>query len=104
MPLTPDARALLAIANSTLSEEILPMLEGSSRHSGLMVRNALGIAQRMMEASDPLSATRIDDTVARFRAGDCQPGTDEGARFHALLREHVRAKVVVTNPRYLTVD
>lgn len=104
MSLKPDAHALLAIANATFSEEILHTLESSSRHLGLMVRNALGIAQRLLEASDSLSATRIDDTVARFRVGDCQPGTDEGTRFHAALREHLRAKVAATNPKYLTLD
>jgi hypothetical protein len=101
MPLTPDARELLAIANATFSEEILPMLEGSSRHSGLMVRNALGIALRMLDVSDPLSASLVNAMAARLRSGECQPGTEEGARLHALLREHVRAKVAVTNPKYL---
>lgn len=104
MPLTPDARALLAIAGATFSDEILPMLEGSGRHSGLMVRNALSMALRMLEAPNLGPSVCVDDIVAGMHSGECLPGTHQGERLHALLLEHVRAKVAVTNPRYLVQE
>lgn len=40
---------LVAITRSTLVQEVLPILEGSPRFSGLMVNNALGILERELK-------------------------------------------------------
>ena len=48
----PNARELLAIARETFTSEIMPVLPETLRYTGLMIANALVIAQRECEAGD----------------------------------------------------
>jgi hypothetical protein len=59
--------------------------------------NALGIARRELEASDNLLLSHEEATALarQIRAGRPAEGT------HALLKEHVAAKLRISNPGYL---
>lgn len=48
----PDAKELLAITRETFTAEVLPALPEKLRYTGLMIANAMAIAQREIEAGD----------------------------------------------------
>lgn len=90
----PDARELLEIARATFMAEVLPLLPPDQRLSALMVANALGIAARELSAELPVIPPV---TVADIRAGR----HDGDAALHAALLAEAKARVAVSNPRYL---
>jgi hypothetical protein len=101
VPDRPNALELLEAVSEFLSAEVLPLMtDHRMKFRTLVALNALAIAYRevgedRVSGFQPLSREELSDLAARLRAGDMP----EGAL--ALLKEHVAAKLRVSNPRYL---
>ena len=98
MPDRPNALELIEAVTEFLSTELLPTLDDHRlKFRTLVAMNALGIARRELEASDNslLSHEQATALAAEIRAGRPPEGT------HALLKEHVAAKLRISNPGYL---
>ena len=93
----PDAAELLEAVWEFLSAEVLPTLDDHRlKFRTLVAMNALGIARRELEAEDPgLSQDELRELARKIRAGDVPADT------HSLLKEHVAAKLRISNPQYL---
>jgi hypothetical protein len=93
----PTALELLEAVEEFLSSEVLPTLDDQRlKFRTLVAMNALGIARRELEADEPgLGEDEIRELARRIRAGDVP------ADAHAILKEHVAAKLRVSNPQYL---
>jgi len=95
----PTAAELIQAVLEFLAEEVLPNApDHRAKFRTLVAMNALGIARRELEAANnslflgPEERARLAE---RIRAGD--PPADAVA----LLKEHVAAKLRVSNPDYL---
>lgn len=101
----PDAADLLATARASLLEKLLPALPAHLHYEARMVANAMAIAARAGTVDTSAVAARLADGpaefAARIRAGAYQPGSPAHAGAAALLREMVRLRLSVTNPRAL---
>jgi Domain of unknown function (DUF6285) len=98
VPDRPTAVELIEAVTEFLSTEVLPATtDHRAKFRTLVALNALGIAWRELAASNNLLLT--DDEAAelarRIRAGDVREGDRE------LLKEHVAAKLRISNPAYL---
>ena len=93
----PTALELLEAVEEFLSSEVLTALDDQRlKFRTLVAMNALGIARRELEADEPgLSEDEIRELARRIRAGDVP------ADVHAILKEHVAAKLRISNPQYL---
>ena len=93
----PTALELLEAVEEFLSSEVLPTLDDQRlKFRTLVAMNALGIARRELDADEPgLGEDEIRELARRIRAGDVPPDA------HAILKEHVAAKLRVSNPQYL---
>jgi uncharacterized protein DUF6285 len=93
----PHADELLEAVWEFLSGEILPTLDDQRlKFRTLVAMNALGIARRELEAEEGgLGEEELRALAARIRAGDVP------ADAHAVLKEHVAAKLRISNPQYL---
>ncbi len=122
-----DARDLLAIARTTLLEQVLPALPEAHRYDVLMIANAIGITLRAIEAdnvtlrgehgsvlglvdrapaelrsfSTEALAVLNAELVAAIRAGKFDDGGELGERLHVHLLETVRDRLRVDNPKAL---
>jgi hypothetical protein len=122
----PHAAELLKAARAALAAELLPVLPEALRYMGLMIANAIAIAERELEAGDtaaraererlrrllsecsaPVAAEEISTALARYNrrlADDIRAGRFDGKRRDALL-EHLRLttgeKLAVSNPKAL---
>lgn len=110
----PGGAELLAEARRLLREELLPSLEGRRRFEGLMIANALGMAERELRAGErPLLAEKAalgdllgrDGDLATLNAAfaaalrDGRLAADPKA-YRALLEE-VRNRLAESNPKAL---
>lgn len=98
MPDRPTAPELIEAVFEFLSGELLPTLDDHRmKFRTLVAMNALAIARRELEASNNLLLSQEDATelARRIRAGD----PPENAL--PLLKEHVAAKLRISNPAYL---
>ena len=97
MPDRPAAPELVEAVWEFLSTEILPTLDDHRlKFRTLVAMNALGIARRELESDEAdLSDDELRELAKRIRAGDVP------ADAHAVLTEHVAAKLRVSNPAYL---
>jgi hypothetical protein len=98
MPDRPTAPELIEAVFEFLSGEVLPTLDDHRlKFRTLVAMNALAIARRELEASNSLLLSHEDVTnlAQRIRAGD--PPADA----LALLKDHVAAKLRISNPAYL---
>jgi hypothetical protein len=98
MPDRPNALELIEAVTEFLSEEALPAAtDHRLKFRTLVAINALGIALRELQASNSLSLSHEDATglARRIRAG--RPPDD----VLPLLKEHVAAKLRISNPAYL---
>ena len=97
MPDRPTAPELLEAVSEFLSTEVLPTLDDQRlRFRTLVAMNALAIARRELESDEPqLSSEELRALAERIRGGDVPPDA------HAVLLEHVAAKLRVSNPAYL---
>jgi hypothetical protein len=93
----PTALELLEAVEEFLSSEVLPTLgDQRLKFRTLVALNALGIARRELEADEPgLGEDELRELARKIRAGDVPAGA------HAVLKEHVAAKLRVSNPQYL---
>jgi hypothetical protein len=94
----PDAAELVEAVYEFLAEEVLPnVTDHRQKFRTLVAMNALGIARRELDASDSvlLGPEELGDLARRIRAGE--PPADA----LSLLKEHVAAKLRISNPDYL---
>ena len=93
----PTALELLEAIEEFLSSELLPTLDDQRlKFRTLVAMNALGIARRELEADEPgLGEDEVRELARRIRAGDVP------ADANAVLKEHVAAKLRISNPQYL---
>lgn len=94
----PNALELLEAVNEFLAGEVLPLMDDHRmKFRTLVALNALGIAYRELsaEADESLSEEELRDLARKIRAGDVP---DDAL---PLLKEHVAAKLRISNPRYL---
>lgn len=75
------AAALLAIARRTLTEQVVPGLDGPQRYAALMVANAIGIAAREIAESE--TSRRAQERVLA--------ANPDGAGDPAALAQAIRA-------------
>jgi hypothetical protein len=111
----PTAADLIAIARDVVLKTLVPALPEHLRLDGLMVANALGIAQREVEG-DPAREARLQAGLARvygdtsgaaltqraaaeLRAGNL-PASRRAAVYAVLLQDALE-RVQASNPRYL---
>jgi hypothetical protein len=98
MPDRPNALELIEAVTEFLSSEVLPAAtDHRFKFRTLVALNALGIAYRELQLGDEvmLGQEELAELARRIRAGD----VDEN--LHARLKEHVAAKVRISNPAYL---
>jgi Domain of unknown function (DUF6285) len=98
MPDRPNALELIEAVTEFLSSEVLPAAtDHRFKFRTLVALNALGIAYRELQLGDEvmLSQEELAELARRIRAGD----VDED--LHARLKEHVAAKLRISNPAYL---
>jgi hypothetical protein len=93
----PTAPELVEAVWEFLSAEVLPTLDDQRlKFRTLVAMNALEIARRELESDErDLSPAELRSLADRIRSGDVP--TDA----HALLKDHVAAKLRVSNPAYL---
>ena len=99
---------LLETARELLFDELLPALPANARHAALMVANAMAIAARTMNRLDAGATSEERAAAARrlcasIRQGDVDQGA-EAAAVHARLLADTRARVEVSNPKYLRTE
>lgn len=93
----PTAAELLEAVWEFLSGELLPTLDDHRlKFRTLVAMNALGIARRELEAGgEGPGEEELRELARRIRAGDVPDDT------LARLKEHVAAKLRISNPGYL---
>jgi Domain of unknown function (DUF6285) len=94
----PNALELIEAVMEFLSSEVLPAAaDHRLKFRTLVALNALGIAYRELESSDDLviGQEELGELAQRIRAGDVD------VDLHARLKEHVAAKLRISNPAYL---
>ena len=92
----PDAAGLVAAARGAFLDAVQPFLKDELRVTGLMIANALAIAERELRApvSGILEAWPL---VHAIRAGRHDADRD----LHARLAAEARGRLEIANPRYL---
>jgi aminoglycoside phosphotransferase (APT) family kinase protein len=105
----PTAAELLHAARDALGEDVLPVLEGRRAFQLRVALRALGMVARELDGADAHAALRAA-ALAQLRVADeselaasIRSGALDGREreVRAVLRELVRAKLEVANPRYL---
>ena len=94
----PSALELLGAVSDFLSSEVLPAAtDHRLKFRTLVALNALAIARRELESSNSLllSPDEVAELARRIRSGDVP---DDAL---PMLKEHVAAKLRVSNPDYL---
>lgn len=93
----PTAAELVESVFEFLAEEVLPAADDHRlKFRTRVAMNALAIARRELEAGEEgLTPEEIADLARRIRAGDVPPDA------LAVLKEHVAAKLRISNPAYL---
>ena len=99
MPDRPHALELLEAVTEFLSDEVLPLMDDRRmRFRTLVALNALGIAYRELTSPGDnvvLAQEQLGELARRIRAGDIPQDAVP------VLKEHVAAKLRVSNPAYL---
>ena len=95
MPDRPNASELIEAVFEFLASEVLPTAEDQRlKFRTLVAMNALGIARREIESNTVLlDQGQLADLAARIRAGEPVDLAE--------LKEHVAAKLRISNPAYL---
>lgn len=92
----PDAAGLIAIARIAFTAEIQAFLRDDLRITGLMIANALAIAERELR-TPPQGMLDAWPLVHAIRAGV----HDSDASLHARLAADAAERLSIANPRYL---
>ena len=105
MPDNTKGERLLETARAVLRDQLLPALPSHQRHAALMVANAMAIAARELDrrsdpAADGARAAADRQLCASIRAGHADAGA-AARQVHARLLADTRARVEVSNPRFL---
>jgi hypothetical protein len=105
MPDNTQGERLLQTARDVLRDQLLPALPSHQRHAALMVANAMAIAARELDrrtepTKDETRAAADRSLCASIRAGHADRGA-EAAQLHARLLADTRARVEVSNPKFL---
>jgi hypothetical protein len=97
MPDRPNALELIEAVTEFLAEEVLPAAtDHRQKFRTLVALNALGIAYRELQSGEEeLSEAELAELAQLIRAGD----PPENAL--PVLKEHVAAKLRISNPGYL---
>jgi hypothetical protein len=95
MPDRPNASELIEAVFEFLAGEVLQTADDQRlRFRTLVAMNALGIARRELESTTVLlDQGQLAELAARIRAGESVE--------LAVLKEHVAAKLRISNPAYL---
>ena len=95
MPDRPNASELIEAVFEFLADEVLPTADDQRlKFRTLVAMNALGIARRELESNTVLlDQGQLADLAARIRAGETVDLAE--------LKEHVAAKLSISNPAYL---
>ncbi len=95
MPDRPSASELIEAVFEFLASEVLPTADDQRlKFRTLVAMNALGIARRELESNTVLlDQGQLADLAARIRAGETVDLAE--------LKEHVAAKLRISNPAYL---
>jgi hypothetical protein len=95
MPDRPNASELIEAVFEFLASEVLPTADDQRlKFRTLVAMNALGIARREIESNTVLlDQGQLADLAARIRAGEPADLAE--------LKEHVAAKLRISNPAYL---
>ena len=95
MPDRPDAAELIEAVFEFLAGEVLPTADDQRlKFRTLVAMNALGIARRELESgAAPQNQEQLADLAARIRSGEPADLSE--------LKEHVAAKLRISNPAYL---
>jgi Domain of unknown function (DUF6285) len=95
MPDRPNASELIEAVFEFLAGEVLPTADDQRlKFRTLVAMNALGIARRELESNTVLlDQGQLADLAARIRAGEPVDLAE--------LKEHVAAKLRISNPAYL---
>ena len=129
MRMPPDGGNLLRTAHQVFVHEVLDSIPGKHRYSALMIARAMGIALREHEIGECEENVELDLFVTLYGKTVVErAGTDRGSRLYALNRrlakeirdgsmdatysgalreclfEQVRAKLRLSNPKYLQGD
>ena len=72
----PNAQELLAITRETFTAEVLPALPEKLRYTGLMIANAMAIAQREIETGDAHPRAELERLRKLLPEPSKQPGGD----------------------------
>ena len=93
----PTAAELVEAVFEFLAGEVLPDAQDHrQKFRTLVAMNALGIARRELDSGDAgADEEELRELARRIRAGDSPDGT------LAFLKDHVAAKLRVSNPGYL---
>jgi hypothetical protein len=97
VPDRPNALELIEAVTEFLAGEVLPTAtDHRQKFRTLVALNALGIAYRELQSGEELlSEEQLAELARRIRAGEVDDGT------LPLLKEHVAAKLRISNPGYL---
>ena len=97
MPDRPNALELIEAVTEFLAEEVLPAAtDHRQKFRTLVALNALGIAYRELQGDEErMGEQELAELARRIRGGDVD---DE---MLPLLKEHVAAKLRISNPAYL---
>jgi hypothetical protein len=97
VPDRPNALELIEAVTEFLASEVLPTAtDHRQKFRTLVALNALGIAYRELQSGEEqLDEEELAELARRIRAGEVDDGT------LPLLKEHVAAKLRISNPGYL---
>jgi Domain of unknown function (DUF6285) len=97
VPDRPNALELIEAVTEFLAGEVLPTAtDHRQKFRTLVALNALGIAYRELQSGEEqLNEEQLAELARRIRAGEVDDGT------LPLLKEHVAAKLRISNPGYL---
>lgn len=106
----PDAMELLEAVREFLTDELLPGLSGQQAHHTRVAANVLGIVAREIRGRD-VDGASYDADLAGLDCRDesdlvhlirtMPAGGEAFERVRAVLEARTRAKLLVSNPRYL---
>jgi len=100
----PSSRELLSAVERFLDEDLVPDLKGRRQFLARVAANALRLVAREMATESP-STTKRDPELLRQQIRQREyAGSEERQHLLRILREDVRAKLLVSNPRLLEAD